>query len=54
MNNVDFARFEPHPIICASSVRYEDPGAVEGLAGALDSRLQVTGVVCTLKYHTWH
>uniref|UniRef100_A0A1A7XA43 Target of myb1 (Chicken) n=1 Tax=Iconisemion striatum TaxID=60296 RepID=A0A1A7XA43_9TELE len=25
------------------SVRYEDPGAVEGLAGALDSRLQVTG-----------
>ncbi|XP_017272331.1 target of Myb protein 1 isoform X2 [Kryptolebias marmoratus] len=24
-------------------VRYEDPGAVEGLAGALDSRLQVTG-----------
>lgn len=27
------------------SVRYEDPGAVEGLAGALDTRLQVTGVV---------
>ncbi|XP_056136044.1 target of Myb1 membrane trafficking protein-like isoform X2 [Lampris incognitus] len=26
------------------SVRYEDPGAVEGLAGALDTRLQVTGV----------
>ncbi|XP_077380872.1 target of Myb1 membrane trafficking protein [Festucalex cinctus] len=25
------------------SVKYEDPGAVEGLAGALDSRLQVTG-----------
>ncbi|CAN9509865.1 unnamed protein product [Ophioblennius macclurei] len=25
------------------SVRYEDPGAVEGLAGALDSRLQVVG-----------
>ncbi|KAM9362493.1 target of Myb1 membrane trafficking protein isoform 2-T2 [Symphorus nematophorus] len=25
------------------SVRYEDPGAVEGLAGALDTRLQVTG-----------
>ncbi|KAM4584251.1 target of Myb1 membrane trafficking protein isoform 2-T2 [Odontesthes bonariensis] len=25
------------------NVRYEDPGAVEGLAGALDSRLQVTG-----------
>ncbi|XP_037102261.1 target of Myb protein 1-like isoform X3 [Syngnathus acus] len=25
------------------SVRYEDPGAVEGLAGALDSKLQVTG-----------
>ncbi|XP_078120761.1 target of Myb1 membrane trafficking protein isoform X1 [Sander vitreus] len=24
-------------------VRYEDPGAVEGLAGALDTRLQVTG-----------
>ncbi|CAG03295.1 unnamed protein product, partial [Tetraodon nigroviridis] len=28
------------------SVRYEDPGAVEGLAGALDTRLQVTGGVC--------
>ncbi|XP_059902609.1 target of Myb1 membrane trafficking protein-like [Gadus macrocephalus] len=27
------------------SVRYEDPGAVEGLAGALDTRLQVTGVM---------
>lgn len=27
------------------SVRYEDPGAVEGLAGALDTRLQVTGVI---------
>ncbi|XP_026159450.1 target of Myb protein 1 isoform X2 [Mastacembelus armatus] len=26
-------------------VRYEDPGAVEGLAGALDTRLQVTGGV---------
>ncbi|XP_037327495.2 target of Myb1 membrane trafficking protein-like isoform X2 [Pungitius pungitius] len=25
------------------SVRYEDPGAMEGLAGALDTRLQVTG-----------
>ncbi|XP_056266097.1 target of Myb1 membrane trafficking protein-like isoform X2 [Pseudoliparis swirei] len=25
------------------SVRYEDPGAVEGLAGALDTRLQATG-----------
>lgn len=25
------------------SVKYEDPGAVEGLAGALDTRLQVTG-----------
>lgn len=25
------------------SVRYEDPGAVEGLAGALDTRLHVTG-----------
>lgn len=30
------------------SVRYEDPGAVEGLAGALDTRLQVTGRVCSL------
>uniref|UniRef100_A0A3Q4N2M4 Target of Myb protein 1-like n=1 Tax=Neolamprologus brichardi TaxID=32507 RepID=A0A3Q4N2M4_NEOBR len=29
------------------SVRYEDPGAVEGLAGALDTRLQVTGGGCT-------
>lgn len=29
-----------------SSVRYEDPGAVEGLAEALDSRLQVTAGVC--------
>lgn len=28
-----------------SSVRYEDPRAVEGLAGALDTRLQVTGAV---------
>lgn len=28
------------------SVRYEDPGAVEGLAGALDTRSQVTGGVC--------
>lgn len=28
------------------SVRYEDPGAVEGLAGALDTRLQVTGGGC--------
>ncbi|KAM3623953.1 uncharacterized protein V6R79_017306 [Siganus canaliculatus] len=27
------------------SVRYEDPGAVEGLAGALDTRLQVTGAM---------
>eukprot|EP00066_Takifugu_rubripes_P022029 XP_011611295.1 PREDICTED: target of Myb protein 1-like isoform X3 [Takifugu rubripes] len=27
------------------SVRYEDPGAVEGLAGALDTRLQVTAGV---------
>ncbi|XP_030638427.1 target of Myb protein 1 isoform X2 [Chanos chanos] len=27
------------------SVRYEDPGAVEGLAEALDTRLQVTGAV---------
>ncbi|XP_035262775.1 target of Myb protein 1-like isoform X1 [Anguilla anguilla] len=27
------------------SVRYEDPGAVEGLAGALDTRLQVTGAI---------
>ena len=31
--------------VCVSSVRYEDPGAVEGLAGALDTRLQVTGAV---------
>lgn len=30
------------------SVRYEDPGAVEGLAGALDTRLQVTAGVCSL------
>nr|XP_023647634.1 target of Myb protein 1-like isoform X1 [Paramormyrops kingsleyae] len=28
-------------------VRYEDPGAVEGLAGALDSRLHVTGAIPT-------
>uniref|UniRef100_A0A8C9RGM8 Target of myb1 membrane trafficking protein n=1 Tax=Scleropages formosus TaxID=113540 RepID=A0A8C9RGM8_SCLFO len=27
------------------SVRYEDPGTMEGLAGALDTRLQVTGVI---------
>ncbi|KAL4647899.1 target of Myb protein 1-like isoform X1 [Arapaima gigas] len=27
------------------SVRYEDPGAVEGLAGALGTKLQVTGVI---------
>lgn len=27
------------------SVRYEDPGAVEGLAEALDTRLQVTAGV---------
>ncbi|MBN3314920.1 TOM1 protein, partial [Atractosteus spatula] len=27
------------------SVRYEDPGAVEGLAGALDTRLQNTGAI---------
>ncbi|XP_010770170.1 target of Myb protein 1 [Notothenia coriiceps] len=31
------------------SVRYEDPGAVEGLAGALDTRLQVTGGVVPAK-----
>ncbi|XP_042252630.1 target of Myb protein 1-like isoform X2 [Thunnus maccoyii] len=31
------------------SVRYEDPGAVEGLAGALDSRLQVTAGVPPVK-----
>ncbi|XP_061888729.1 target of Myb1 membrane trafficking protein-like isoform X2 [Entelurus aequoreus] len=31
------------------SVRYEDPGAVEGLAGALDSRLQVTGSMVQVK-----
>ncbi|KAJ8001795.1 hypothetical protein DPEC_G00173140 [Dallia pectoralis] len=30
-------------------VRYEDPGAVEGLAGALDTRLQVTGAIAPLK-----
>uniref|UniRef100_W5N2H1 Target of myb1 membrane trafficking protein n=1 Tax=Lepisosteus oculatus TaxID=7918 RepID=W5N2H1_LEPOC len=29
----------------SSRVRYEDPGAVEGLAGALDTRLQNTGAV---------
>ncbi|KAJ8263985.1 hypothetical protein GJAV_G00143790 [Gymnothorax javanicus] len=31
------------------SVRYEDPGAVEGLAGALDTRLQVTGAIPSSK-----
>ncbi|XP_040002883.1 target of Myb protein 1-like isoform X2 [Xiphias gladius] len=31
------------------SVRYEDPGAVEGLAGALDTRLQVTGGMPSVK-----
>ncbi|XP_077427963.1 target of Myb1 membrane trafficking protein isoform X2 [Vanacampus margaritifer] len=31
------------------SVKYEDPGAVEGLAGALDSRLQVTGNIGNVK-----
>ncbi|XP_039665905.1 target of Myb protein 1-like isoform X3 [Perca fluviatilis] len=31
-------------------VRYEDPGAVEGLAGALDTRLQVTGGMPPEKY----
>ncbi|XP_051241341.1 target of Myb protein 1 [Dicentrarchus labrax] len=31
------------------SVRYEDPGAVEGLAGALDTRLQVTGGMAPAK-----
>ncbi|KAK2815699.1 hypothetical protein Q5P01_026166 [Channa striata] len=31
------------------SVRYEDPGAVEGLAGALDTRLQVTGGMTAAK-----
>lgn len=31
------------------SVRYEDPGAVEGLAGALDTRLQVTGGMTSAK-----
>lgn len=35
-----------------TSVRYEDPGAVEGLAGALDTRLQVTGGVCIPQQHT--
>ncbi|XP_029917601.1 target of Myb protein 1 [Myripristis murdjan] len=34
------------------SVRYEDPRAVEGLAGALDSRLQVTGVMPSTKNST--
>ncbi|KAM4603675.1 target of Myb1 membrane trafficking protein isoform 4-T4 [Polymixia lowei] len=34
------------------SVRYEDPGAVEGLAGALDTRLQVTGVMPSTKNST--
>lgn len=37
---------------CVSSVKYEDPGAVEGLAGALDTRLQVTGGVSTHVTHT--
>ncbi|KAJ8416006.1 hypothetical protein AAFF_G00380280 [Aldrovandia affinis] len=32
------------------SVRYEDPGAVEGLAGALDTRLQVTGAIPAPQY----
>ncbi|XP_028263565.1 target of Myb protein 1 isoform X2 [Parambassis ranga] len=32
------------------SVKYEDPGAVEGLAGALDTRLQVTGGVAPAKH----
>lgn len=31
--------------MCVCSVRYEDPGAVEGLAEALDTRLQVTAGV---------
>ncbi|XP_035620574.2 target of Myb1 membrane trafficking protein-like isoform X2 [Oncorhynchus keta] len=31
------------------SMRYEDPGAVEGLAGALDTRLQVTGAIPSSK-----
>ncbi|XP_045903474.1 target of Myb protein 1-like isoform X2 [Micropterus dolomieu] len=31
------------------SVRYEDPRAVEGLAGALDTRLQVTGGMSSAK-----
>lgn len=31
--------------VCVCSVRYEDPGAVEGLAEALDTRLQVTAGV---------
>nr|XP_029506837.1 target of Myb protein 1-like isoform X3 [Oncorhynchus nerka] len=33
------------------SMRYEDPGAVEGLAGALDTRLQVTGAVMFLIHY---
>ncbi|KAG7277262.1 hypothetical protein CRUP_036931, partial [Coryphaenoides rupestris] len=40
LNNA-FIRYE--------SVRYEDPGAMEGLAGALDTRLQVTGVTSSTK-----
>uniref|UniRef100_A0A3B5LYA0 Target of myb1 membrane trafficking protein n=1 Tax=Xiphophorus couchianus TaxID=32473 RepID=A0A3B5LYA0_9TELE len=34
------------------SVKYEDPEMVEGLAEALDSRLQVTGGVCTPRRHS--
>lgn len=34
------------------SVKYEDPGAVEGLAGALDTRLQVTGGMPVAKNST--
>lgn len=34
-------------IVPCDSVRYEDPGAVVGLAGALDTRLQVTAGVCS-------
>lgn len=36
-----------HLIVPCDSVRYEDPGAVVGLAGALDTRLQVTAGVCS-------
>lgn len=34
-----------HCCVLLDSVKYEDPGAVESLAGALDTRCQVTGGV---------